>query len=418
MGATQSRPQVPASEGGMTAGCAFARAVVIDDDPLFQIVLTEALRAGGVQHVETASDGMQGLQLVAAADQKPDLIALDLQMPNMTGVDVVRELARAEFTGALIIISSEDSRVMQSVQTLARLSEINILGSLGKPLDVAALHDLLKRAQPRPSQVGRTIITRQQVRAVLAQDKLVPFYQPKIRLADGAVTGFEILTRLDGADPKAPAPSQFLDAIEKFGLSVDFLCSTIQRTAKDTRDWDARFRALKLAFNLTPLAFQDPRLPNRLLECVRSAGLDPRAITFEITENHLLECTAESLEVLSLLRLYGFALSIDDFGTGATSAEQLRTFPFTELKIDGRFMLHREHDEFSRLTVQTSANQAAMLGMSVVAEGVESPEAIRFAHRAGAHEVQGFYFARAMSASRTLAWLRAYRTDDAMEWSG
>jgi EAL domain-containing protein (putative c-di-GMP-specific phosphodiesterase class I) len=148
-------------------------------------------------------------------------------------------------------------------------------------------------------------------------------------------------------------------------------------------------------------------LPDRLRNAVQKAGLTPQNVTFEITEDQLLECTATSLEVLSLMRLYGFGLSIDDFGTGATGIEQLRTFPFTELKIDGKFMLSCMDDEFSRLTIQTSAKLAGMLGMNVVAEGVETPEAIQFARAAGAHQVQGFHFARPMRAAKALNWIRA-----------
>ena len=101
-------------------------------------------------------------------------------------------------------------------------------------------------------------------------------------------------------------------------------------------------------------------------------------------------------------------LAIDDFGTGATSIEQLRTFPFTELKIDGRFMMAGESDEFSRLTVETSAKLAGLLGMTVVAEGVETAAAILFARRSGADEVQGFYFAKPMDGVAAQAWLQAH----------
>ena len=108
------------------------------------------------------------------------------------------------------------------------------------------------------------------------------------------------------------------------------------------------------------------------------------------------------------MRLYGFDLSIDDFGTGATSIEQLRTFPFTELKIDGRFLMASKNDEFSRLTVETSARLASMLDMKVVTEGVETLDAIEFARNSGADEVQGFHFARPMDAPATVNWLKSY----------
>lgn len=403
---TRSLSQTPST--GALMRPLFKSALVIDDDPLFQIVVSEGLIAGGVKHVEVADDGVEGMEKLVNARNPIDLIAVDLQMPNMTGVDVVRELARIGFQGGVIIISSEESNLLRSVHNLAKMVGINILGAMGKPLDVTGLHALIQKESSEQDRFPKRVISRAQVIEALANDEIIPYYQPKICLAEHSITGFEVLARRVTEDDKTSAPTEYLDAIEKYGLSIEFLSKMIAKAAEDTRDWYTQLRSFKLAFNLTPLAVQDSGLPDRLLSIVKNAGLEPSSITFEITENHLLECTAASLEVLSLMRLYGFDLSIDDFGTGATSIEQLRTFPFTELKIDGRFMMACSNDEFSRLTVQTSAKLAGMLGMNVVAEGVETPEAIQFARKSGANEVQGFHFARAMSAERALNWITAH----------
>ncbi|MEO1662604.1 MAG: EAL domain-containing response regulator [Pseudomonadota bacterium] len=397
-----------ASAPRIASRSAYASALVIDDDPLAQIVVSEALIQLGIRNTEVADDGVQGLEKLANSRSEIDLVAVDLQMPKMTGVDVVRELARVGYKGAVIIISSEDSSLLRSVQNLAKLLGVNILGALQKPLNTDALHRLIEKPNCAPDRTLHRILSRTEVIDAFTTGKLIPFYQPKIDLVTRKVSGFEILARHVAHGAKAPAPFQYLEAIEKFGLSIDFLNVMIERAAQDTKPWRDTVENFKLCFNLTPLAVQDSGLPDRLLKVVQNAGLDPKSITFEITENHLLECTAASLEVLSLMRLYGFSLSIDDFGTGATSIEQLRTFPFTELKIDGQFMMASEDDAFSRLTVQTSAKLAGMMGMNVVAEGVETADAIQFANESGAHEVQGFYFARAMAADDVHAWLKDY----------
>ena len=386
----------------------FSRALVIDDDPLFQIVVSESLIAAGVLNVETADDGVIGIEKLINARAPISLIVVDLQMPNMTGVDVVRELARVKYTGGVIIASSEDPSLMRSVRNMAKALNINILGTLSKPLDVSRLHALLEQLhEARPTRPQR-VLSREQVFSAMAHGELVPFFQPKVDLESGEIAGFEVLMRhIDDAE-NSPAPKRYLDAIEKYGLSIEALCYMITHAGMGTKLWAHAVENVKLAFNLSPLAIQDAGLPDRLLGVVKNAYLDPRNITLEITEDRLLECTATTLEVLSLLRLYGFNLSIDDFGTGATGIEQLRTFPFTELKIDGKFMLSFADDDFSRLTVQTSAKLARMLGMNVVAEGVETIEGIEFARNAGAHQVQGFYVARAMNAERALEWLENF----------
>lgn len=400
----------PISKDPLPAVSPFTRALVIDDDPLFQIVISEGLRSSGVAIIETADDGVEGLETLANTDDAVDLIAVDLQMPNMTGVDVIRELGRIGFKGSIIIVSSEASNLRGAVENMAKLLGIDILGALGKPLDVDALQALIHSSREDKQGENSRLLSRAQVIQAIENRDLVPYFQPKVNLKTRSVTGFEVLAR-HVENEAGPAPMNYLDAIEKFGLSIDFLCAMIAQAAELIDSWETPYRSLKLSFNLTPLAVQDSGLPDRLLAAVVRAGLDPKSVTFEITENHLLECTAASLEVLSLMRLYGFDLSIDDFGTGATSIEQLRTFPFTELKIDGRFMMTSESDEFSRLTVETSARLAGMLGMTVVAEGVETPAAILFARRSGADEVQGFHFAKPMNAAQTLEWLKWYDLD-------
>lgn len=402
------------------ANALFSNALVIDDDPLAQIIVSEALIQGGLAKAEVADDGVEGLEKLANSRDEIDLIAVDLQMPKMTGVDVVRELARTGFKGAVIIISSEDSGLLRAVHNLAKLLNINILGALRKPLNVDDLNTLIKRKTSQSDNRLKRVLSRAEVLNAFKEQKLVPFYQPKIDLETGLVSGFEVLARHIDHGETAPAPRQYLEAIEKFGLSIEFLSTMIKQAAEDCKFWYDQIGEVNLSFNLTPLAVQDSGLPDRLLSLVQNVGLDPKAIAFEITENHLLECTAASLEVLSLMRLYGFALSIDDFGTGATSIEQLRTFPFTELKIDGRYMMASEDDAFSRLTVEASAKLARVMGMKIVAEGVETPEAIEFARNVGANEVQGFHFARALSAQAIPKWFidHRHRNSDGLRANG
>lgn len=395
---------VSVAKAPVPAPCAYQHALVIDDDPLFQIVMTEALKSSGLVRTDRAEDGVEGLNALNEADGEIDLVVVDLQMPNMTGVDVIRELGSMGYQGGVIIISSESSNLRQSVENMAKLIGIDIMGSLQKPLNVAALTALIQTHKTNERESTSHLLPRAKVMKAITQKDLIPYFQPKIDLASNSVTGFEILARHVG-EPDGAAPIHYLDAVEKYGLSIDFLCTMISQTGQLMADWPAAERALELSFNLTPLAVQDSALPDRLLACVTDSGLEPKQITFEITENHLLDCTAKSLEVLSLMRLYGFGLSIDDFGTGATSIEQLRKFPFTELKIDGHFLMTSESDAFSRLTVETSAKLAEMLDMKVVAEGVETQAALDFAKQSGAHEVQGFYFARPMNASEALDWL-------------
>lgn len=387
----------------------YSTALIIDDDPLFQIVAEEALLAAGVTTVQTADDGKLGIQCICDHPYSIDLIICDLQMPNMTGVDVVRELSNLGYTGTVIIASSEDDGLIRTVHNMALKLGIRIAGAVRKPLNMMELkHLLADQAQmvPAPALVS---LSRTQIKKAISSRKIRPHYQPKINIHTNSVSGFEVLARLDNASPKASAPTAYLEAAEKHGLMTELTISIIEQALAETSSWREQFGPFKLAFNLSPTSVQDTGLPDVLINCVKSAGVDPATVTMEITEDRLLENTASTLEVLSSLRLAGFELSVDDFGTGATSIEQLQTFPFTELKIDRQFVQAAAHDEFSQMTVQTSAKLAALLGMRIVAEGVETEEALHFVKAAGAHEAQGYFFSGALSPQEVFAWVNAFQ---------
>ena len=131
-------------------------------------------------------------------------------------------------------------------------------------------------------------------------------------------------------------------------------------------------------------------------------------ITFEVTEDRLLEEQAVILEVLSRLRLAGFKLSLDDFGTGAASIEQLRKFPFHEVKVDRQFVQNAVKDEFSRFTVEAAVKLSKLRGMSVVAEGVETEDVLDMVRDLGATTAQGYLYSAALAPENVLDWVSAH----------
>lgn len=158
------------------------------------------------------------------------------------------------------------------------------------------------------------------------------------------------------------------------------------------------------SLNISPLTLTDRSLPRILVDCVARMGVKTRQVTLEVTEDHLLNFGPDTLEVLARLRIAGFGLSIDDFGTGATSLEQLRRFPFTELKIDRAFVQNTDTDAFAHEVLKTSARLANIIGLTSVAEGVETPADLEQVAAAKVNRVQGFLLARPMEIAAFEAW--------------
>lgn len=385
-------------------------ALIIDDDPLFQIVAEEILYAAGLAAVKTADDGHSGLQAIADHPGEIDLVICDLQMPSLDGVGVIRELAALKFDGTVVIVSSEDSNLVGVVCKMAEMLGVRIVGALKKPLDAVALQAMLATQVFSPAPAPETPVTRAAVEQAIAQRLILPYYQPQVSLRTGRLSGFEVLARITADDGTIRNCMGHLRAAESFGLMTDLTMAIVDQVIEDAHSWQGMAEPFRLAINLSPTSVEDVSLPDMLVAKFSAAGFDMSLITLEVTEDRLLERNTHVMEVLARLRLAGFRLSIDDFGAGSTSAEQLKLFPFNELKIDKQFVQSAGHDAFSRVTMESSIAMASMLGMTVVAEGVETEAARAFAAAAGADEAQGFIYAQAMPAPDVLDWSQAFRT--------
>ncbi len=386
----------------------FVNALIIDDDPIFRLVAEDALRALGIDTISVAEDGAEGLQSIVNTDRPYDLIICDLQMPNLDGVSVVRELANINFAGALIIASSEADAVISAVQRMAIMVGVRILGALKKPLKISMLKNLLSQAKHTNTSIATKPMTRHALKEALSDKRVVPHYQPKFCIRTQKVTALEVLARIFSKDGQPLNLEAGLKAAEQYSLMQVFTFSLIEQVIKHVKIWKLKGLALDLSINVSPAMLRNLDLPDLIGDCFRSADIDLQTITLEVTEERLMDYDANVLEVLSRLRLLGFKLSIDDFGTGATSIEQLRLYPFNELKIDKSFVQGAKTDLFARTTVEASARLAAMLDMKIVAEGVETEAELDFVRNAGVHMAQGFLIAKALPAEKVCEWIAGF----------
>lgn len=381
------------------------RALIVDDDPIFRIVTKELMQSLGWETVETADDGVEGLHMVKT--QKPyDLILSDLNMPNMDGAAFVRELSKAKYAGFVVLVSSEDAPLLKSVQAMAIMTGVKLLGALPKPLTNEPLENLFAKSADTRFVGTKENISVSEIMEAVKSDRFLPYYQPKICIENERVTGVEVLARLLDEDRRIVTPDRFIDAAEKHGLMSLITDQLISKVIKDAARWNEAGYRLNIAINISPVMLTDRSLPDRLENQFKRAGLPLDQVTIEVTENRLVEHGADSLEVLSRLRLKGFMLSVDDFGTGATSFEQLQLYPFNQLKIDKSFIQSARTDQFAEATVKTSAQLARLLKMEIVAEGIESKHELEFAKSCGIEHAQGYLFSRPLPGEKLLAWLK------------
>lgn len=379
-------------------------ALVIDDDEIFQNVALASLESLGFKTVCTANDGEMGLAAVLTASESYDLILCDLQMPNMDGAKVIRELGEMNFKGQVVIVSGEDTILRESVYQMGKLGNVNIKGALAKPLVLEDLKQLVD-CDKQSKALGAQVIEREGLLDALEKRQLKPFYQPKIDLRTNRVEGFEVLCRHVDDNGNIGAPMPYIQSAMTYSLIGSLTKSMIEQVTDEAASWKNHLGEFNLAINMSPACILNPNLPDRISNKFKSAGFESRMITFEVTEDRLLEEQAVILEVLSRLRLAGFKLSLDDFGTGAASIEQLRRFPFHEVKIDRQFVQNAVTDEFSRITVEAAVKLSKLRGMTVVAEGVETEDMLDMVRILGATTAQGFLYSPAMPPEQVLDWV-------------
>ncbi|WP_321938840.1 putative bifunctional diguanylate cyclase/phosphodiesterase [Paraburkholderia sp. J8-2] len=244
------------------------------------------------------------------------------------------------------------------------------------------------------------------LRRALAGGDIRPFYQPLVRLADGQTTGFEILARWHHEQRGWISPEVFVPLIEQMGISPAFTASILRRACRDALGWPSRYH---LALNLSPAQFKDTQLAALLLTILADEGMPPERMEIEITESALMYDFDAARAVLADFRNAGLRMSLDDFGTGYSSLQHLRELKVDKLKIDRSFVLSMASCNESAKIVDAIIALSTNLGMSTVAEGVETAELARTLAAKGCDYAQGYFFGKAMAAREIDALLNVDR---------
>jgi EAL domain-containing protein (putative c-di-GMP-specific phosphodiesterase class I) len=363
-------------------------ALVVEDDAFQRRTVARMLRSLGAREVREARDGKEGL----ASMQSPtpvDLVVCDLDMPEMDGMEFMRHLGSANSQASVVISSAKDKSLALSVEKMALAYGVHLLGLMEKPVTLAGLEDMIARRDSTEPHL-------KPLRDLAPSYSLEPFYQPKVALDSGRVLGMEALARWHHPEDGLVAPHAFISVLELSGDIDELTLAMLECAAGACLRMHQQGLELTMALNLSLVSLTDTSMADRLTSIVQSIGLDPRFITFEITETAAMTQIAPALENLARLRMRGFGLSIDDFGAGFASLQQLMRVPFTELKIDQGFVTGCAVNPASRVIVESSVDIARKLGITSVAEGVESAADWDMMKAACCDVAQGYFIARPM----------------------
>lgn len=385
---------------------------ILDDNELIGQTITRYVsrRGLGAEHYTHASAFLESVNNAA-----PDVILLDLFLPDLDGVEVIKRLANLDCQSRLILVSGAEDKVLSSATRLAASLGLNVIGSLTKPFALRGLGKLLNihNASSAAFQISRSIIDGPPLETLalaIKENALTAFCQPKVSADKGEILGFEILARWIHPDFGFVGPDYFIQLAEKNGLIKHLSLNLFKQSLIWFKSFSERFyqvnparvttQRLSLALNISATSLNDETLFDELVQLCTRYDVEPSDIMLEITETAAMCDPVNSLSMLIQLRMKGFSLSIDDFGTGFSSILQLVRMPFSEVKIDRGFVLNLTESKESRHVVKAVVDLAHSLNVSVTAEGVENKETAKILKAFGCDSLQGYYFGKPMPFSQ------------------
>ena len=390
--------------------------MVVDDSMSMRRHIVGLCRSMGIALIYEACNGQEALAQLDMLKLAPDVLITDLHMPVMDGVELIGQLHQRGLRIPVAIISSHPQDVLDATEAMCHELQMPLLCTLRKPVLPDDLCSALQRfedrqttlLQPPLPPVGLGV-NAQSLCAAIDQRQIDVHYQPKVDVRTGLVRGMEVLARWHHPEHGFIPPTFFIALAEKEQLIHELTMLVLRKSCAQAALWKRHGFAPCLAVNLSNHVLSCPSIVGEIMGVVQGCGISPSQLVLEITESAGVEHFGQAIALLTRLRLQGFGLSIDDYGTGFSSMQQLARLPFTELKIDRSFV-HKAHQRQSvRVILESALEMTKRLGLISVAEGVETLDDWRLLQQYGCQVGQGFLIAKPMPASAVAPWLREHR---------
>ncbi|WP_341991019.1 EAL domain-containing response regulator [Azorhizobium sp. AG788] len=382
--------------------------LVLDDEPELREDIAQFLLDAGF-FVDTAGNAgeLSDAQLTTF-----DVVLLDIAMPGLDGLDVVRRFSLMPQPPRLLLISGRGEDMLQTVADVARRGQVDVVGVLQKPFDPQDLLDLLRRPPARPRLTTAPQWTNDQILRAVAlavETGTLPLaFQPKVTCDQLAFAGAEALLagHLPHLGPVSP-PDMVDAAASDPHLLREMSLDVVRMAAEGCRRWTDAGWACPVSINLPFEVLRGEQIVATLLATVRAAGIPESSVIFELTEDSIYDSSTEALAVLARLRLAGFGLSLDDVGRRQSGLLQVANLPITEVKIDLEILAQARRWVKSRSIFGSIAELGRRLGLSVVAEGVETRDDLALVRSLPVDYVQGYLVSRKLLLPDLLAMLAA-----------
>ncbi len=384
--------------------------LLLVEDSVSQLQYLAGLcRSLGVVQLQTAGNGHQALALARQQAGHLDIAICDLEMPDMDGVELIRRLAEERLVTHLIILSGLDYSLLNTVAAMAQMRGMVVLGAISKPIVGNRLISLLSQYRPLSNWPDKAAalppINLDELRKAITGCGLQVFFQPQASVVDRSVFGAEALVRWKHPQHGMISPCDFLPLAEANGL-VDMLTIVMMGKAlAECSKWLKHGLQMRVSVNIAADSLVSADFADVVADMALRHGVPPGMLMLEVTESAMLSNLSASLETMARLRLKGFHLAVDDFGTGFSSLQQLSQIPLSELKIDRSIIHDAGRKPQLAAILQSAVDMGRRLKVITLAEGVENLDDWNMLQYAGCDRAQGYFLAKPMAAEQMQRWL-------------
>lgn len=320
--------------------------VLLDSDELFLELEKILLKKVGTSQIISYHCVDEILPNIQLFNTPSTVLLLALILPGTDGIEFVRQLAEMHYQGYILIVSSRDYRIIDSVVAMGRGLNLKMLGGLQKPISPSLFFKALQKLhyQEQSNLVSTHYnIDVQDLKQAIRNEDIFLVYQPKIRVKDNTFIGVEVLARWKHSKYDIIPPLVFIEFAEKNNIILELTQYILKKAFEQLSKWANSNLNVPISINISESDLQYLDMPEYIVTVAMQYNVDPSLLTLEITESCLMDNLPRTLDVISRLRIRNIGLSIDDFGTGYSSLEKLRNIPFTELKMDKTFVQNIEH---------------------------------------------------------------------------
>ncbi|MCP8633659.1 EAL domain-containing protein [Pseudomonas mosselii] len=376
--------------------------LIVEDHPFQRQYLHHLFSELGHFNLHTAKDGHEAMARLHEGEF--NLVLTDLLMPTMDGVLFIQQLATLPCRPDLAIMTSASRRMLTAASLVAKNLGIRVVGLISKPMTPPALHALVAQLRPaRHSTSDRSELPafdRRSFIQALDSQALQAWFQPRVSVQKGNIVAAEALVRWVHLERGVLLPGAFLPALEANGLEERLLWEMLEQAMAAQACWRLKGFDIPVSINLPTHLLDDPNLADRLLKFVLHHQGAPGNLCFELLESSHTLKPANYYAGACRLRMKGFALAQDDFGKGYSSYLNLVSTPFSELKIDRALVQGSQDNDHMASALSSLIALGRKLGLTVVAEGVETAEQLQLLRKTGCEQAQGFLISQALPASQ------------------